>query len=78
MTYNHLNTDELMSIESYYHQNLSAKGIANRLKRLRQTIHSIKNYIKITLRTKFYNPPNKIWGIIGFTISTLQRMSSGT
>lgn len=38
----------------------------------------VGNYIKITLRTKFYNPPNKIWGIIGFTISTLQRMSSGT
>lgn len=78
MAYKHLNTDELTFIESYYHQNLSAKEIANRLKRSRQTIHSIENYTKITLRTKFNNPPNFIWGIIIFIISTLQRMSSET
>lgn len=76
MTSNHLNTDELVFIESYYHQNLSAKEFANRLKRSRQTIHSIENYTKIT--SKFYNPPNFIWGIISFIISTLQRMSSET
>ncbi len=76
MTSNHLNMDEFTFIESYYHQNLSAKEIANRLKRSRQTIHSIENYTKIT--SKFYNPPNFIWGIISFIISTLQRMSSET
>ncbi|XBW67401.1 helix-turn-helix domain-containing protein [Macrococcus psychrotolerans] len=76
MAYKHLNTDELTFIESYYHQNLSVKEIAKRLKRSRQTIYSIENYTKIT--SKFYNPPNFIWGIISFIISTLQRISSET
>ncbi|HHW6801216.1 IS30 family transposase, partial [Macrococcoides caseolyticum] len=40
MAYKHLNTDELTFIESYYHQNLSVKEIAKRLKRSRQTIYN--------------------------------------
>ncbi|WP_419895620.1 hypothetical protein [Macrococcus psychrotolerans] len=34
MAYKHLNTDEHTFIESYYHQNLSVKEIAKKVKRL--------------------------------------------
>lgn len=46
MAYKHLNTDELTFIESYYHQNLSVKEIAKRLKRSRQTIYNVVNALK--------------------------------
>ena len=46
MAYKHLNTDELTFIESYYHQNLSVKEIAKRLKRSRQTIYNVINALK--------------------------------
>ncbi|MCE7782211.1 helix-turn-helix domain-containing protein [Staphylococcus xylosus] len=46
MAYKHLNTDELTFIESDYHQNLSVKEIAKRLKRSRQTIYNVINALK--------------------------------
>ncbi len=46
MAYKHLNTNELTFIESYYHQNISVKEIAKRLKRLRQTIYNVINALK--------------------------------
>src|SRR5690625_6403953 len=46
MTYAHLTTDELVMIESYHHQNISVAIIAERLKRSRQPIYNVINYLK--------------------------------
>lgn len=46
MTYTHLTTDELVMIEAYYHQNISVTLIAERLKRSRQPIYNVINFLK--------------------------------
>ncbi|GAA4059281.1 IS30 family transposase [Amphibacillus indicireducens] len=46
MTYTHLTTDELVMIESYHHQNISVAIIAERLKRSRQPIYNVINFLK--------------------------------
>lgn len=46
MTYSHLTTDELVMIESYYHQNISVAMIAERLRRSRQPIYNVINFLK--------------------------------
>src|SRR5690625_238430 len=46
MTYTHLTTDELVMIEAYYHQNISVTIIAERLKRSRQPIYNVVNFLK--------------------------------
>jgi len=46
MTYTHLTTDELVMIESYYHQHISVSTIANRLKRSRTPIYNVINFLK--------------------------------
>jgi IS30 family transposase len=46
MTYTHLTTDELVMIESYYHQNTSVTRIAERLNRSRQPIYNVINFLK--------------------------------
>ena len=46
MTYTHLTTDELVLIESYYHQSKKVEFVANTLKRSRQTIYNVYNALK--------------------------------
>lgn len=46
MTYTHLNTDELVMIEAYYHQNIAVTTISGRLKRSRMTIYNVINFLK--------------------------------
>lgn len=46
MTYSHPTTDELVMIESYYHQNISVAMIAERLRRSRQPIYNVINFLK--------------------------------
>lgn len=41
MTYTHLTTDELVLIESYYHQETKVKLVADTMKRSRQTIYNV-------------------------------------
>jgi len=41
MTYTHLTTDELVMIESYFHQNQSISKTARSLNRSRQTIYKV-------------------------------------
>lgn len=43
MTYTHLTTDELILIESYYHQTKKVKFVAETLKRSKQTIYNVYN-----------------------------------
>lgn len=46
MTYTHLNKDELVMIEAYYHQNIAVTTISGRLKRSRMTIYNVINFLK--------------------------------
>ena len=46
MTYIHLTTDELVMIESYYHQNIKITKIAEYLKRSRTPIYNVINFLK--------------------------------
>ena len=46
MTDSHLTTDELVMIEAYYQQNISVTIIAERLKRSRQPIYNVVNFLK--------------------------------
>ena len=46
MTYTHLTTDELVMIESYYHQNIKIVKIAEYLKRSRTPIYNVINFLK--------------------------------
>lgn len=41
MTYTHLTTDELVLIESYYHQTKKVKFVTDALNRSRQTIYNV-------------------------------------
>lgn len=41
MTYSHLTTDELVLIESYYHNNQSTARISRLINRSRQTVHNV-------------------------------------
>ena len=46
MTYTHLTTDELVMIESYYHQNIKVAKIAEFLKRSRTPIYNVIHFLK--------------------------------
>ncbi len=46
MTYTHLTTDELVMIESYYHQNVPITKIAAYLNRTRTPIYNVVNFFK--------------------------------
>lgn len=46
MTHTQLTTDELVMIESYYHQQTKVTEIAASLKRSRQTIYTVINFLK--------------------------------
>ena len=46
MTYTHLTTDELVMIESYYHQNITVSKISAYLKRSRTPIYTVINFLK--------------------------------
>ncbi len=46
MTYIHLGTDELVFIESYFHQNTPVSKIATRIGRDRQTVHNVVTFLK--------------------------------
>ena len=46
MTYTHLTTDELVMIESYYHQNIKVSEIAAYLKRSRTPIYNVIHFLK--------------------------------
>ncbi len=46
MTYTHLTTDELVLIESYYHQGKKILLVSKVLKRSRQTIYNVYNALK--------------------------------
>ena len=47
MTYTHLTTDELVMIEAYFHQETPVAIIAARLKRSRQSIYNVINFLKL-------------------------------
>ena len=46
MTYAHFTTDELAMIEAYFHQKTPVAIIAVRLKRSRQPIYNVINFLK--------------------------------
>lgn len=46
MTYTHLSTDELVIIESYFHQNVSISKISRLIGRARQTVHNVVAILK--------------------------------
>lgn len=46
MTFTHINTQELVMIEAYYHQNVSVLKIANYMSRSRQTIHKVVSFLR--------------------------------
>ncbi|AGY81961.1 transposase [Carnobacterium inhibens subsp. gilichinskyi] len=46
MTYTHLTTDELVLIESYYHQNIPVTTISTHLKRSRTPIYNVIHFLK--------------------------------
>jgi IS30 family transposase len=46
MTYTHLTTDELVMIETYYHQEISVANIAKSLKRSRTPINNVVRFLK--------------------------------
>lgn len=46
MTYTHLSTDELVIIESYFHQNVSVSKISKLIGRARQTVHNVVAFLK--------------------------------
>ena len=46
MTYTHLTTDELVMIESYYHQCIPIMNISKLLNRSRQTIYNVINFLR--------------------------------
>ena len=46
MTYTHLTTDELVMIEAYHRQNIPVKQIAESLKRSRQPIYNVINFLR--------------------------------
>ena len=46
MTYTHLTTDELVMIESYYHQNITVPKISAYLKRSRTSIYTVIKFLK--------------------------------
>lgn len=46
MTYTHLNTKELVMIESYHHLNMHISIIAERLNRFRQPTYNIIKHLK--------------------------------
>lgn len=46
MTYTHLTTEELVMIEAYFHQNISALKISHYLGRSRQTVHKVIAFLR--------------------------------
>ncbi|OZT78635.1 IS30 family transposase [Salinicoccus roseus] len=46
MTYTHLSTDELVIIESYFHQNTPVSKISKRVCRARQTVHNVVAFFR--------------------------------
>ena len=46
MSYTHLTNDELVMIESYYHQKISVAQIATFLNRTRTPIYTVINFLK--------------------------------
>lgn len=54
MAYKHLTLNELIWIEKYYEINESVTKIAKKLKRARQTIYNVINWLKKGLSIKQY------------------------
>jgi len=46
MTYTHLTTNELVTIEAYYQENIKVSEIVTSLGRSKQTIYNVINYLK--------------------------------
>ena len=46
MTYTHLTTNELVTIEAYYQENIKVSAIVTSLGRSKQTIYNVINYMK--------------------------------
>ena len=46
MTYTHLTPNELVMIEAYFHQETPVAIVAKQLKRGRQTIYNVYNFLK--------------------------------
>ena len=46
MTYTHLTTNELVTIEAYYQENIKVLDIVTSLGRSKQTIYNVINYLK--------------------------------
>ena len=46
MTYTHLTSNELAMIEAYFHQDTAVAIVAKQLKRSRQAIYNVYNFLK--------------------------------
>lgn len=65
MAYKHLTINELIWIEKYYEINESVTKIAKKLKRARQTIYNIINWLKRELRIQqYYTSYKKIKNVV--------------
>ncbi|SDD72021.1 Transposase and inactivated derivatives, IS30 family [Terribacillus halophilus] len=77
MPYTHLTTDELVLIESYYHHQVSTAKIAALLKRSRQTVHNVVQFLKQGCTALDYYKQYKVnkqrCGRKKITLSTEQR-----
>ncbi|BDP68429.1 hypothetical protein EfmAA55_28580 (plasmid) [Enterococcus faecium] len=52
MTYTHLTPNELVMIEAYFHQETPVAIVAKQLKRGRQTIYNVYNFLSFFLLRK--------------------------
>lgn len=78
MTYTHLTTDELVMIESYYHQHIPVSTIASRLKRSRTPIYNVINFLKegippLSITNNIRKTNN---GVVDVSVSFLQTNKS--
>ncbi len=66
MTYTHLTPNELVMIEAYFHQETPVAIVAKQLKRGRQTIYNVYNFLKCGgTALEYLNNTKKISDVVG-------------
>ncbi len=65
MTYTHLTLNELVMIEAYFHQETPVAIVAKQLKRGRQTIYNVYNFLKCGEHLNTLNNTKKISDVVG-------------
>ncbi len=65
MTYTHLTPNELVMIEAYFHQETPVAIVAKQLKRGRQTIYNVYNFLKCGGTALEYFNTKKISDVVG-------------